>query len=131
MSPKPVLVVGTGHLASRVRALVTARGLGPVRWDEEALSHSGHLRFEIVHRALSGLDLGTVSGAILVDEEDERNLELAIALIPLQPRMPIVVSMFNEKVAPQLQEANPYMRILIAARIAAPSFVAALVADGQ
>ena len=83
-------------------------------------------RFEALRRTLVGVNPESVSAAILVDERDERNLELAIALISMNARLPIMVSMFNENIAPHLNAAHPNLRILNPARIAAPTFVNAL-----
>ncbi len=54
------------------------------------------------------------------------NPSLAIALLSLNARLPVVLSMFNESIAPHLQAANPALRILNPARIATPEFVGAL-----
>jgi len=128
MTQPLVLVVGSGHLASRVRALAAARGLHPAQIAEDRLdARTEHAsRFEVIRQALAGVDLNTLSAAILVDDRDDRNLELAIALISLNATLPVVVSMFNESIAPHLQAANPALRILNPARIAAPVFVNAL-----
>jgi hypothetical protein len=93
--------------------------------DEDMLdARTGHAsRFEVIRQALEGVDLDALSAAILVDDRDDRNLELAIALLALNVGLPIVVSMFNENIAPHLQAANPALRILNPARIAAPVFV--------
>ncbi len=128
MVPQAVLVFGSGHLASRVSALAATRGHSPVRMAEDRLVGQGELpsRFETIRRALAGVDLDGLSAAILVDDRDERNLELAITLLSINARLPVVMSMFNENIGPHLQAANPSLRILNPARIAAPVFVDAL-----
>jgi voltage-gated potassium channel Kch len=123
-----VLIAGSGHLASRLRTLAQARGLEVVRWTDALLSGDAdqHPRFESIRRALANVDLASVSAAVLVDEQDERNLELAIVLTSMHPRLPIAASMFNENIAPHLQAASPSLRVLSPARIAAQAFVNAL-----
>lgn len=121
-----VLITGSGHLATRIRALATTRGHDPVPWHDPGLTSSDTPRFEAIRSTLAGLGVGTLSGAILVEESDERNLELVIALMSMGSPLPIVVSMFNENIAPHLRSAHPNLRIMNPARIAAPRFVAAL-----
>src|SRR5262245_60451766 len=111
--PRPVLVFGSGHLASRVRSLAAARSLGPVPWPwPTAMNSPGSPGFGDIREALTAVDFDSVSAAILADDGDARNLELAIALISVNARLPIVLSMFNENVAPHLQAANPNVRVL-------------------
>ena len=128
MSASAILVLGSGHLALRVRQLAAARGLPivplPASWNDEAPPELS--RYEAVLRALGQLEMTHVARAVLVDDHDERNLELAIALLSLHPRLPVYVAMFNENVAPHLQAANPNLHVLNPARIAAPVFVGAL-----
>lgn len=125
---KNVLVFGSGHLASRVCALAASRDYRPVRMaEDQLLGQVDHpSRFEVIRQALAGVDLEALSFAILVDDRDERNLEIAIALCSFNPRLPVVASMFNENIAPHLRAANPALSILNPARIAAAVFVDAL-----
>lgn len=123
-----LLVLGSGHLALRVRSLALAQGhtLVPV---PATLSRTGSgepARFEHALRILGALEPASYSAALLVDDQDDFNLELALALISLDAQIPVVVSLFNEKIAPHLHAANPNVRILNPARIAADVFVAAL-----
>src|SRR5262245_16309108 len=128
VNPKAVLVFGSGHLASRVHALVLQRGYQATRLTEErfAPADSRASRLEIIRQALLEVGVDAFGSAILVDDRDDRNLELAIALLSISTRLPVAVSMFNENIAPHLQAANPALRILNPARIAAPVFVDAL-----
>ena len=123
-----VLIIGTGHLAFRVRRLAQARGYAAV--DFPLAAHTADdregSRFDDITRRLAALDLDTMAMVLLVDERDERNLELLIALISLKRAVPIAASLFNENVAPHLQAAHPSVRILNPAKIAAPAFIDAL-----
>ena len=86
----------------------------------------GETTFQAIVRTLRDADLASVSSAYLVDDRDEVNLEFLIALLSADGRLPIVVSLFNENIAPHLQAANPNVRVLNPAKIAAPAFVDAL-----
>ncbi len=128
MTAKPILIIGSGHLAYRIRKLALSRG--------HAVNHLGHDAFrppdsdepiyDVIERTLRDLELPSLATVFLVDDDDERNLQLLIALIAQQTRLPVVASLFNENIAPHLQAAHPEIRILNPARIAAPAFIDAL-----
>lgn len=119
------LIVGHGHLALRLRELALSRRDDVVHRTHPA-STDGATTGDATEHMLQQLDLGTIGRAFLVDDADERNLELLIALLALDPALPIAVSLFNENVAPHLQSVNPNVRVLNPARLAAPAFAAAL-----
>lgn len=122
-----VLIFGSGHLAYRIRKLAAEQGLPSVHRAPVHRSE-GHQEseFDVIARTLHDVDLTTISRVVLVDDSDERNLELLIALISFDERIPVVASMFNENIAPHLNATHPRVRILNPARIAAAAFVAAL-----
>ena len=128
MPNPPVLVVGSGHLAFRIRQLAVARGHAVVRLAAGELSAPAgdESTFDVLARALHGIDLAGVAAAYIVDEHDELNLALLVTLISLDREMPIVASLFNENIAPHLQAAHPHIRVLNPAKIAAPTFIQAL-----
>src|SRR5262245_53137510 len=102
MAGKRVLVFGSGHLASRVASLAAARGFEPEHMpgSQPFGAPASESRYAVIRRALAGVKVETLSAAVLVDDEDDRNLEMAIALMSLDTRLPIVASMFNENVSP-------------------------------
>ncbi|RYY83648.1 MAG: hypothetical protein EOO15_20985, partial [Chitinophagaceae bacterium] len=127
MSSKEVLILGHGHLAFRVlRAL---REQGHTVTHRPALPSSPtDLRtpVEKLSQLLDGHDLGQVSMAYVLDDSDERNLELLLALISISDQICITASLFNESVIPHFEAAHPKLKIYNPARLAAPAFVAAL-----
>ena len=128
MTPPPVLIFGDGHLAYRIRALAGGRGHPITRLNYEAI-HAGDPHESAIDgttRALKGVAVGALGAAYLVDDSDERNLEVLIALIALDGALPVVASLFNEAVAPHIQAAHPNVRILNPAKLAAPGFITAL-----
>jgi len=130
MEQRAILVVGSGHLAYRIRRLAESSGFTVLRpaTDTGPAARSEGSTFEATTRALAGLDVASVRMAYLVDDRDERNLELLIALTALHKDVPVTATLFNESIAPHLQAANANIRILNPARIAAPAFVEALYA---
>jgi len=129
VTAKSVLIVGSGHLAYRVRKLAVTR-----RYDVKHLGYDVFRRqdssdapaYDIIARTLRGLDLASLAMVFLVDDHDERNLQLLLGLSSLRKDLPIVASLYNENIAPHLQAAHPNTRILNPAKIAAPAFIDAL-----
>jgi Trk K+ transport system NAD-binding subunit len=123
-----VLVVGSGHLAYRIRKLLTAREHEVVHLRHEVFQTDGAeaTAQERVAGALAEHGLATIDTVYLVDDRDERNLEMLVLLISLDRYLPIVASLFNESIAPHLQAAHPNVQALNPAKIAAPTFVRAL-----
>ena len=128
MPLKPVLIVGSGHLAYRLRRLAAARGHEILYRSHELFrrKEGEESKIDAVTRALEPIDLGGVATVFLVDDRDEHNLELLIAMISLDRSVPIVASLFNENFASHLHAAHPNVQILNPAKIAAPVFLEAL-----
>ena len=82
--------------------------------------------FEALVRTLHALHVPSLDAVFVVDDSDERNLEVLIALLSSDERLRIVASLFNEQVAPHLRASHGNVHILNPARIAAPAFIAAL-----
>lgn len=128
MTDRTVLVFGSGHLAVRVRQLAVASGHAVTSLTRDAIyaTDVDALAYDAIGRALHGVDLDAIATAFLVDERDERNLEMLIALISMNGALPIVASLYNENVAPHLRAAHPNVRILNPARLAAAEFIKAM-----
>jgi voltage-gated potassium channel Kch len=123
-----ILVVGAGHLAHRVASLGAQRGYETVRrrYDELRPAGSPGAPGDHLADALHDVASRSLSAIYLLDDGDERNFELLIALLSIDRTLPIVASLFNENIAPHIRAANPNVRIMNPARIAAPAFIAAL-----
>ncbi|MBL0170507.1 MAG: potassium channel family protein [Gemmatimonadaceae bacterium] len=122
------ILVGSGHLAHRIRTLISASGGEIVSLSREHVrpTSEGEPTFESIVRMVRDAGHGGIASAYLVDDRDEVNLEFLIALMSVDRRLPVVVALFNENIAPHLQAANPNVRVLNPAKIAAPAFVDAL-----
>ena len=128
MSQARVLIVGAGHLALRTKKLAVERGLAVTYLGEEAFraAKSDESTLDAFLGALGDIQLDALAHVYLVDERDERNLELLIALISVNQTLPIIAALFNENIAPHLRAAHPNILVLNPAKIAAPAFIAAL-----
>jgi hypothetical protein len=125
---RKIILVGAGHLAHRIRTLAAARGCDVLvlARDQVQQTAAGEPVFASITQLLRDADLPGKSAAYLVDDRDEVNLAFLLALLSVDPRLPVVVSLFNENISPHLQAANPNVRVLNPAKLAAPEFVAAL-----
>jgi len=123
-----VILVGSGHLAHRIRTLATANDREIVRLapDTVRMASEGAPAVEALVSMLHAVGMSTVSSAFLVDDRDDVNLEMLIALLSIDRQLPVVLSLFNENIAPHLQAANPNIRVINPAKIAAPAFIDAL-----
>ena len=128
MTGRQVLVFGAGHLAVRIRRLAVANGDAVRSLTHDAV-HTGKAELsavDAIDHALRDVNLAALGAVFLVDDRDERNLEMLLALISTTWTLPIVASLFNENVAPHLQAAHPNLRILNPAKLAAATFIDAL-----
>lgn len=128
-TPSPrVLIIGSGHLAARIRSLAANAALTSTHLsrDDTRSVDADESRGDALARILRDIDFATIDGVFLVDDRDDVNLELLIALASMHGDKILVASLFNESIAPHLQAAHPNIRVLNPARIAAPHFVRAL-----
>ena len=128
MPRNAALIIGSGHLAYRIKRLAKDRGMHATHIGSDAFAtgHGGESRLELVARVLREVDLAAQPAIFLVDDNDERNLELLIALVSMDSDLRIAAALFNENVAPHLRAAHPHIHVLNPAKIAAPTFIAAL-----
>ncbi len=128
MEKKTILVFGSGHLAYRLKEKLHTGNYQVVHvtmGEVKAAAHSVSL-LENLRHFLQKVHVDSVRMIYLLDEKDEVNLQLIIALISLYPGIPVTASLFNENLTPHLQSKHNNVTIFNPAKIAAPYFVAAL-----
>lgn len=128
METKTALIFGSGHLADRVKKLVITKNY--------SVTHIPFLQstnapttlpvIEKIAQVMGFADLTLLSIIYILDDKDELNLEILMALISLHPKTKICMSLFNENMRPHLMKAHPQLHIINPAEKAAPFFVAAL-----
>ncbi|MCW3110843.1 MAG: hypothetical protein JWQ09_5349 [Segetibacter sp.] len=128
MKEKTVLIFGSGHLAYRVKKLLNTNDYNVVHITIEALNSTPQDRslLESFNKYIKEIDLASVMMVYLLDDRDEYNLQLIIALISLNVDISITASLFNENLTTHLRATLKHLNILNPAKIAAPVFVAAL-----
>jgi hypothetical protein len=127
MSKKIILIIGAGHLAYRLKKHFEQKPYQVMHTTFDAINTATESvsLLENLETYFSTLEIEKVSMVYLLEDKDEHNLQLIIALISTYKNLPITASLFNENLIPHLQGANN-LTILNPARIAAPSFVAML-----
>jgi hypothetical protein len=123
-----VLIIGSGHLAYRVEKLAITKGYSTVHFHakEFALMDTRNPGAPGILHTLHHIDLPSAKMIYVVDNEDNFNLEVLLALMTVNQDLPVTAALFNEKLAPHLSHAHSRLFILNPARIAAPAFVRAL-----
>ncbi len=122
-----VLTVGSGHIAYRVKKLLEKGGYTVIHFDDMGKEKNGEQNtIDTVTNRLKTIDLSSLRMAFLLDDDDQKTIELVVALISLNENVHITASLFNERIAPHLQAAHPNLKILNPAKIAATAFVDAL-----
>ncbi|MCX6182438.1 MAG: potassium channel family protein [Bacteroidetes bacterium] len=128
MNKSSVLILGSGHLASRVKKIVADKGVVITHFPELNLDapndHTSTL--ETTKKMLSGIDLKSFTMTYILCESDQDNLEMVLVMMALQSDLPTATALFNENLRKHLQEANPNLHILNPAKIAARVFADAV-----
>ncbi len=128
MKNNTILVFGTGHLAYRITHKLMSGNYEVIHVATGDIMHGTKSvsLIENLQQHLHNLDIDSIKMIYLLDEKDEVNLQMIIALISLYPGVSIAASLFNENLIPHLQSEHNNVSILNPAKIAAPYFVAAL-----
>lgn len=123
------IVLGSGHLAVRVRIELETAGLAVCHLTTELIeSTPGYqvARLECIQQQLRDACADEAAAIYVVDSEDRRNIEFALAAMSFNEKSPIVLSLFNEQIAPHFQINCPNLYIVNPARLAASEFVDAI-----
>ncbi len=121
-----LLIIGSGHLARRLKVQAQLAGYKIEEFLPPNLKGDDGGTFDGIVEDLSALNPGRFLMTYLVDDKDEANIRTFIALSSINSKLPITISLFNERVSPHIRAAHPNVRILNPARIAAPVFIAGL-----
>jgi Trk K+ transport system NAD-binding subunit len=128
MNSRTVLILGSGHLASRTKLLVTQKGFTVTHLPNlfSNLPSADSSTIGETEKIFNHLDMRSFNMTYVLFENDEDNLEIVIAMMALYSSIPITTSLFNENIRPHLENANKNLIILNPAKLAAPLFANAL-----
>ena len=125
MNGRTVLILGSGHLASRTKLLATQKGFTVTHVPNlfSNLPSADSSTINEVEKIFHQLDMQLLAMTYVLFEKDEDNLETVIAMMASYSNIPIATALFNENIRPHLEKANPRLIILNPARLAAPLFI--------
>lgn len=130
-----VVVAGLGHIGRRV-ALQLARtervvcvemarkaeGSGPALPEDVAVISGDATQLEVLEKA----NVARARAILCLTDNDMANLEVALLARELNPKIRVVLRMFNEKLGARLVEQFKFEAVHSTSALAAPSFVSAL-----
>ena len=125
MEKKIVIVIGSGHLAHRLKKYLNTEGYTVINTNIELINAESDSISLIENLAeyINKIELTDIAMIYLLEDKDENNLQLIISLISLIINVPITAALFNENLIPHLQQEHINLKILNPAKIAAPAFV--------
>ena len=132
------IVCGLDHLGVRTIEELRARdetvvGIGPTTDAEEDLTEVG-VRLVVgdprLTRVLREADVETAAVIVLTGDDDLANLNAALAAVELNPRIRIVIRMFDQELGAHIPDLFPDAVALSSSALAAPGFVSAAI-DGE
>jgi Trk K+ transport system NAD-binding subunit len=133
-----VVVCGLDHLGLRTIDELRLRdedvvGVGTDPEAEEDLQEKG-VRFVVGDQRLSRIlrqaDVPTAAAIVLTGDDDLGNLDTALAASELNPRIRIVIRMFDQELGAHIPALFPDAVALSSSALAAPGFVSAAI-DGE
>jgi voltage-gated potassium channel Kch len=124
MEHKEVVILGSGHLADRLKRKLERKGIPvrhiPVERFLGAETNERHSHLESAERVLSESGLDHVSAICIMDDQDDRNIGLALSVISLYPDQSVFVALFNDAVGARFRGLHPSLHIIDPAAVAAP-----------
>ena len=128
MKKRKILIIGTGHLANRLKQYFSHKTFEVLNSTFQELNDTiyGTSFLENIDNYFKQIQVEELEMIYLIEDKDENNLQLIIAIISTYKKLPITASLFNENLIPHLQASNNSLTILNPAKIAAPLFVSML-----
>lgn len=125
MNGRTVLILGSGHLASRTKLLATQKGFTVTHLPNlfSNLPSADSSTINEAEKIFHNLDMKSFTMTYVLFEKDEDNIETVIAMMASYSCIPIATALFNENIRPHLEKANNKLIILNPARLAAPLFI--------
>jgi voltage-gated potassium channel Kch len=127
MKQNKIIIFGSSHLAYRLKNHFAEKSYEVLHttFDNINTNKESISSLENTKNYFSTIKIEEIKMVYLLEDKDENNLQLIIALISTFKNLPITASLFNKNLIPHLQSANN-LTVLNPAKIAAPLFVAML-----
>jgi hypothetical protein len=133
MEQKTVLIFGSGHLVFRMKKILQSKGISYIHCTDEQINNvsvSGSITDNLRHY-FKKLNTDKIEMIYLLDDKDEDNLQLIIALRHLNYPIAVTASLFNENFSADLFNMEGKLTIINPAKIAATEFVKAFYTNMQ
>ncbi len=130
--PKRILIAGEGHLSFQVFRKLKERGFDPRRVEtnksEGILTpNNEHSLYEHYKQKFESAGIHEADVVYLIDDEDKLNIQFFLIASSLNPTAKLVVSLFNDNLAPYLRAGHKLLEVHNPAGIAAAEFAQAAV----
>ncbi len=125
-----ILVAGEGHLSFQVGRKLKEKGYAPVHIETHTKANVVGLRdessvYEHYQRKFEQAGIQDAEMVYLIDDEDKLNIQFFLIASALNPKVRLVMSLFNDTLAPHLRAGHSKLEVLNPASIAAAEFAAA------
>ncbi len=122
-----VLIAGEGHLSFQVYRKLKEKGVNATRVvsdsTEKSLAANGeHSIYEQYQEKFELAGIGTADVVYLIDDEDRFNIQFFLIASKLNPNARLIVSLFNDHLAPHLRSGHKSLEVFNPAAIAAAKF---------
>jgi Trk K+ transport system NAD-binding subunit len=134
-----IIVCGMGDIGYRVAELLHRLGEQVVAVTDKVAEGRRHTAEALGVRVLLGdarderllieAGLASARGLVAATDNDLANIEIALDARRLRPDLPVVVRLFDQTLARQMETAMDLRRVLGMSALAAPSFAAAALGD--
>lgn len=127
---KRILIAGEGHLSFQVFRKLKEKGYEPVRVESDktkqvADASDEHSVYEHYSQKFVQAGIHEADVVYLIDDEDKHNIQFFLIASSLNPRARLVMSLFNDNLAPHLRGGHHSLEIYNPAAIAATEFTKA------
>lgn len=128
---KRIIVVGAGHLSFQIYRKLQEKGYTPQRvvWDpkeKHTIGNGERSVYEAYRELFQQAGIAKADTVYLVDDEDQYNIQFFLIVSSLNQNARLVVSLFNESLAPNLGPGHKTLTVFNPAAIAAKVFVHAV-----
>ncbi len=125
-----ILVAGVGHLSFQVYRQLKEKGYSPTRVvsdpsNKTSTSVSERSVYEHYQTFFETAGIKDAETVYLLDDDDQYNIQFFLIAAALNPNAHLVVSLFNDSLAPHLRSGHELLSVFNPAAIAAEEFVKA------
>lgn len=125
---KPILVVGSSHLALRLQKKLRTRDIAfrhiPSSQFAETASETSD--FEHAQAVLTRGGAANARAVCLLEDSDARNIHLLLAALAVAPEVPVHVAITNDNLIAHIAASNPHVHAFNPHAIAATAFADAV-----